>query len=125
MLKFRIYYEDTDCGGIVYHANYFKFCERARSEIFFSQEKMPCIKDLAFVVKNIHATFHKSARLGDLIEVKTQIKELKKVVLTLIQEVYKGEEKLFEMEVRIGFIDTNLGKPVVISPEIMEILCKL
>lgn len=124
-MKIRIYYEDTDCGGIVYHANYFKFCERARSEIFFSQEKMPCIKDFAFVVKNIQATFHKSARLGDLVEVKTQIKELKKVVLTLIQEVYKGEEKLFEMEVRIGFVDTSLGKPIAITPEIMEILCKL
>lgn len=123
-MRLRVYYEDTDCGGIVYHANYFKFCERARSEIFFSQNKMPCEQEIAFVVKNIQATFYKSAKLGDLLEVKTEIKELKKVSLILIQGVYKENVKLFEMEIRIGFVAIALGKPVAITPEIMEVLCK-
>lgn len=123
-MKIRIYYEDTDCGGIVYHTNYIKFCERARSEVFFVQGKMPCEQEMGFVVKNIQANFYKSAVLGDLIEVKTQVKELKRVTLLLFQEIYRGEEKLFDMEVRLGFVDIKKGKPISISEKMMEVLCK-
>lgn len=122
-MKIRIYYEDTDCGGIAYHGSYIRFCDRARSEIFLSQGHLFCTE--AFVVKDLFAHFHKSAKLGDLIEVKTHIKELKKVSLTLKQEIWKGEDKLFEMEVKLGFIDLALGKPVAITSEIREALCRL
>lgn len=121
-MKIRIYYEDTDCGGIAYHASYIRFCDRARSEIFLSRGDV--FQNQAFVVRDLLAHFYKSAKLGDLIEVKTQVKELKKVSLVLMQEIYRGSDKLFEMEVRLGFIDVALGKPVAITPEIREALCK-
>lgn len=123
-MQIRIYYEDTDCGGIVYHANFIKFCERARSEVFFSLGKMPYEDQLGFVVRNINANFYKSAFLGDVIEVKTQVKEIKKVTLLLFQEIYRGEEKLFDMEVKMGFVDIKKGKPAPISEKIMEVLCR-
>lgn len=121
-MKIRVYYEDTDCGGIVYHSNYLKFCERARSELFFGKGKMPYNQSLGFVVKNINADFIKSAKLGDELWVKTSLLELKKVQLTLRQEVFKGEEKIFAMDVRLGFIDFERGKPSEITKDFLEVL---
>ena len=77
-MKIRIYYEDTDAGGIVYHANYIKYCERARSEMFFGSDVKPFSKDGHFVVSEIRAKFKKPAVLGDLLEVKTSVASLKK-----------------------------------------------
>lgn len=122
-MKIRVYYEDTDCGGIAYHASYIRFCDRARSEIFLSRGHTFC--NQGFVVRDLLAHFYKSAKLGDLIEVKTQLKELKKVSLVLNQEIYRGEDRLFAMEVKLGFIDVALGKPVAISTQMREALCKL
>lgn len=121
-MRIRVYYEDTDCGGIVYHSNYLKFCERARSELFFGKGKMPYNQSLGFVVKNINADFIKSAKLGDELWVKTSLLELKKVQLTLRQEVFKGEEKIFAMNVRLGFIDIERGKPSEITKDFLEVL---
>lgn len=121
-MRIRVYYEDTDCGGIVYHSNYLKFCERARSELFFGKGKMPYNQSLGFVVKNINADFIKSAKLGDELWVKTSLLELKKVQLTLRQEVFKGEEKIFAMDVRLGFIDFERGKPSEITKDFLEVL---
>ena len=92
-MRIRVYYEDTDCGGIVYHSNYLKFCERARSEMFFGKGKMPYNQNLGFVVKSLNADFIKSARLGDELIVKTEVLELKKVQLTLRQEVLRVRRK--------------------------------
>ena len=77
-MKFRIYYEDTDAAGIVYHANYIKFCERARSEMFFTSRLKPFNESGYFVISEICAKFIKPAKLGDLIEVRTKIIELMK-----------------------------------------------
>lgn len=124
-MKIRVYYEDTDCGGIVYHSNYLKFCERARSELFFGKGKMPYNQALGFVVKNIKADFIKSAKLGDELWVKTSLLELKKVQLTLKQEIFREEEKIFSMEARLGFIDFERGKPCEMTQEFLEVLeCK-
>lgn len=124
-MQVRVYYEDTDCGGIVYHSNYLKFCERARSEMFFNQGKMPYNQNLSFVVHSLKANFIKSAKLGDLLEVKTSVLTIKKVQLVLKQEVYKDCEKIFEMEVRLGCIDLKSGRPRGIAQEFLEVLeCK-
>ena len=56
-MKFRIYYEDTDCGGVVYYANYLKFCERARSELFFQKGLSPHKDNEFFVVKSVMADY--------------------------------------------------------------------
>jgi len=81
-MKIRIYYEDTDAGGIVYHTNYIKFCERARSEIFFKSDFEVMDKNSGFVVKNLNANFFKPAKLGDMIEVKTKLVEAKNASTT-------------------------------------------
>ena len=84
----RIYYEDTDCGGIVYHTNYIKYCERARSEIFFSAGILPNTERIGFVVRKLNTEFLDSAKLGDLLVVKTKIMKLGQTSLTLLQEIY-------------------------------------
>lgn len=93
--------------------------------MFFGKGKMPYNQNLGFVVKSLNADFIKSARLGDELIVKTEVLELKKVQLTLRQEVFKGEEKIFSMDVKLGFIDFERGKPSEITQEFLEVLeCK-
>ncbi len=73
-MKIRIYYEDTDAGGIVYHTNYIKFCERARSEAFFSANMMPFDSDNSgFIAKDLKCSFLSTAKLGDLVNVTTEV----------------------------------------------------
>lgn len=131
-MKIRIYYEDTDCGGIVYHTNYIKYCERSRSEkFFFSLGLNPQEFSNAFVVKTIKADFIKSAKLGDEIEVCTQTLEVKNVSVLLKQEIYKTfeassqtlcEDKIFDMEVRLAYINLSTGRPTPIPEMFLEIL---
>lgn len=101
----RVYYEDTDAGGIVYHSNYLNFCERARSELFFSAGRSPVLSGGFFVVKKIEADYLKSAKLGDLLEVKTKLLGTRSASFKMLQEVMRGEERLFSMKVQLAFID--------------------
>ena len=96
-MQIRVYYDDTDAGGVVYHANYLKFCERARSELFFAEGKSPSVNGGHFVVKHIDAEFIKSAKLGDLLDVQTKMIELKNASLHVKHDIYLQGEKLFEM----------------------------
>lgn len=114
-MKTRIYYDDTDAGGVVYHANYLKFCERARSDIFYEHGKSPAIDGGHFVVRRLEAEFIKSAKLGDMIDVKSELLELKKASLILHQEIYKEDEKLFEMTSTLAYVKE--GKPSRIDEE--------
>jgi len=108
-MKIRIYYEDTDAGGIVYHTNYIKFCERARSEAFFSKNIMPFDNRSGFIVKNLKCNFLSTAKLGDLVDVTTQVLKVRGSSTTLLQEVYCNEVKLFSMEILLVFVRD--GKP--------------
>jgi len=109
-MKIRVYYEDTDAGGIVYHTNYIKYCERARSEVFFQRGMMPTQSDSSgFVVRNINADFVATSKLGDMLEVTSTILSLKKSSMVLLQEIYKEEKKIFSMEIVLVYIDE--GKP--------------
>ena len=98
-MKIRVYYEDTDTGGIVYHSNYLNFCERARSQAFFDKGMVPVLDDGHFVARRIVADYFKSAKLGDILEVKTELVEMKAASFSLKQGVYKEDEKLFELEI--------------------------
>ncbi|HFQ60903.1 MAG TPA: YbgC/FadM family acyl-CoA thioesterase [Epsilonproteobacteria bacterium] len=105
-MKIRVYYEDTDAGGIVYHTNYIKYCERARSEIFFEQGQIPSLSQSSgFVVRDINASFLATATLGDMLHVSTDIVNIRNSSITLLQEVWKEEIKLFSMEVVLVYID--------------------
>ena len=105
-MKIRVYYEDTDAGGIVYHTRYINFCERARSEIFFNNDMLPVAGEKSgFVVRKIEADFLGSAVLGDLLMVKSRLLHLKRSSATLVQEIFKGEEKLFTMVILLVYMD--------------------
>ena len=125
-MKIRIYYEDTDAGGIVYHVNYIKFCERARSEMFFSSG-LDFDENRSFVVVNINANFIKPAVLGDLLEVRSQVVQIKKASVTLRQEIYKigrlGEacepKLIFSCDVVLAFL--NRSKVAKIDEETAKI----
>ena len=123
-MHWRVYYEDTDVGGVVFYANYLKFCERARSEAFFQRGLSPVLDNGHFVVKNLNATYRSSAKLGDILHVRTSLMELKKVSFRLHQEVYRDEEKLFEMEITLAFVDFN-GKIKKLESENLELIDSL
>ncbi|MEA2047273.1 MAG: YbgC/FadM family acyl-CoA thioesterase [Campylobacterota bacterium] len=121
-MKIRVYYEDTDTGGIVYHTNYIKYCERARSEIFFERGMKPTLGDKSgFVVRDIKASFLATASLGDTLEVISSILTLKSTSLVLLQEVWKEKVKVFSMEVTLVYVDE--GKPSRI-PEVFRDIFK-
>lgn len=109
-MKIRVYYEDTDCGGIVYHANYLKYCERARSEIFF-QAGIPPLKDgIGFVVKDMQIEFLSPAKLGDLLEVKTILLEQKNASLKLAQNIFCQNREIFKAQLTLVCLDSKTQK---------------
>jgi len=123
-MKIRIYYEDTDAGGIVYHTNYIKYCERARSELFFEQGEKPFEGDQSgFVVKNINANFIGMAALGDMIEVKTTLLQQRSASLLLEQSIYKEESKIFSMEILLVFV--REGRPKAIPKNLIKFFLTL
>ena len=101
-MKIRIYYDATDAGGIVYHTKYLEFCEQARSEIFFSHNIF--FENEGYVVKNIECSFLKSAKLGDIIKIKTNIKEINKASLNISQEIFKENIKIFEANIKLVYL---------------------
>ena len=112
-MNIRVYYEDTDAGGIVYHTNYIKYCERARSEIFFAQDKSPTDGDNSgFVVKHIDANFLGMATLGDMLEVKSEVIKQKSASLIIKQTVFKEEKRIFEMDVTLVFVRDGRPKSI-------------
>jgi acyl-CoA thioester hydrolase len=100
----RVYYEDTDSLGVVYHANYLKFIERARSELFFAIGQQPQSAAGYFVVRSMSMRFIKSAKLGDLLEIKTSLKELRAASLWLDQAIYLDRERIFNAQVELVMI---------------------
>lgn len=118
--QYRVYYEDTDVGGIVYHANYLKFCERARSDHFFNQGTSSQRGDKHFVITAMEAKFKASARLGDLVSVSLEVISVNKASMRLHQEVSCDGKLLFEM---IGtYVLTNSeGKIVRLSQEDIDL----
>lgn len=122
-MKIRIYYEDTDAGGIVYHSNYLKFCERARSEYFFRKDMLPIIDGAHFVVRKINCEFKLSAIFGDIVEVQTEILEIKKGSFSLKQIIYKAEKELFEAIVTLVLVKD--GKPQRLTSNIKDMLQSL
>jgi len=109
----RVHYEDTDIGGIVYHAKYINYIERARTSLIrliqFPPEKF--LKNgLSIVVKSINFDWHSSCTLGDCICVETNILKIGKVSIILIQTIFnfEGSKILAKAEVKICFLDTNM-----------------
>lgn len=118
-MKIRVYYEDTDVGGVVYHTNYIKYCERARSEMFFDAGIELGENDAHYVVKNIEADFIKPAKLADLLEVKTRVLEIKNASLCVEQSIFKDEIKLFTAKILLAYVKN--GRPTKIGEKDKEL----
>ncbi|HEO8742523.1 TPA: YbgC/FadM family acyl-CoA thioesterase, partial [Campylobacter upsaliensis] len=119
-----IYYEDTDAGGVVYHSNYLKFCERARSELFFKKNvDIFDAKSGHFLLTRANCAFLKSARLGDIVEVKTQILNFKKASLVIGQEIFREKELLFRGEFTLAFVKNS--KPTRIDDTLKRLFEEL
>ncbi len=115
ILPVRVYYEDTDAGGIVYHANYLGFCERGRTELLrslgFENKSLMERDGMLFVVRHIAADYLAPATLDDSLEIHTFIKELGRTRIVMGQSVVRGGKALFEMDVTLVCINRE-GRPI-------------
>ena len=126
----RIYWEDTDAGGIVFYANYLKFFERARTEwlrsLGIQQQALKAQSGGMFVVSETHIKYFSPARLDDLLEVTARTVEAGRASLVLAQQAWlavEGERKLLaEGTIRIGWVDNQTMKPGRIPAAILEAL---
>jgi acyl-CoA thioester hydrolase len=123
-VQIRVYYEDTDTGGVVYHSNYLNFCERARSDTFFQKGLTPVLKNGHFVARKIVADYFASAKLGDLLEVKSELLQMRAASFTLLQKIFKEEKKLFEMQITLAYISYE-GKPQRLEENDKKLLLSL
>ena len=123
-MKIRVYYEDTDTGGVVYHSNYLNFCERARSDAFFNKGKTPVLKTGHFVAKKLEADFIISAKLGDELDIETKLVEMRAASFKLLQTIFKDDKKIFELNITLAYI-TYEGKPQKITQDIRELIISL
>jgi acyl-CoA thioester hydrolase len=121
VMAVRVYYEDTDFSGIVYHANYLRFLERGRTNYLrllgmdhralFEQAAREA-PGFAFVVRAMEIDFLKPARMDDLLEVETKPQEVKGASVLLQQRIARGDELLVEAQVRVAFVSNGRARPI-------------
>ncbi|MEO7493773.1 MAG: tol-pal system-associated acyl-CoA thioesterase [Massilia sp.] len=111
----RVYYEDTDAGGIVYYANYLKFFERARTEWLraheIGQQQMREQHGAMFVVKNVQIDYHAPAKLDDVLRLTLQIDKLGRASVQFVQQAWRDDVLLSTAHVRVGCVDGATLKP--------------
>tara|TARA_B100000902_G_scaffold90555_1_gene94193 strand:+ start:20 stop:442 length:423 start_codon:yes stop_codon:yes gene_type:complete len=117
----KVYYEDTDSGGIVYYANYLKFLERARTEalssIGYSNKKVKEDFEALIIVKACNIEYKKSAHLEDELSIRSFVKSITKTSFFMNQIISRGDEIVVEAQVHLVFVDKK-GKPIKIPDEI-------
>ena len=129
-MQIRVYYEDTDFSGIVYHANYLRFMERGRTNhlrlmgadqhALFEQAQSET-PGFAFVVRSMEIDFLRPARMDDLLDVVTWAVAVKGASITLAQEVRRGDDVLVKAKVRVAFISEGRAMPI---PKSLRLLLK-
>ena len=126
--RLKVYYEDTDAGGVVYYANYLKFMERARSDTLenlgFTNNSLIDEDETYIIVKSCNINYIKPASLEDDLEIKSSIKEITKTSFFMLQKIFKGDDQITEAEVHLVTIDKK-GKPTKIPEKLKEELEKL
>ena len=117
----RVYYEDTDFSGAVYHASYLRFMERGRSNYLrllgadqraLFEETEREAPGFAFVVRTMHIEYLRPAKMDDVLDIVTLPHEVKGASITLSQEVRRGEELLVEAKVRVAFVSQGRARPI-------------
>lgn len=120
----RVYWEDTDAGGVVFYANYLKFFERARTEWLraagVQQQALRDTTGAMFVVAEVQTRYLAPARLDDLIEVTVAVDALGTASMVLLQEAWRGETLLAEGRIRIGCVDSVTLKPRRIPAPVVD-----
>lgn len=124
----RVYIEDTDLGGIVYHANYLKFVERARSEMLrgfgISQLDLKQKYDLIFVVRKMICEYILPAQYDDELVVETSVKELKRASVIFQQDVKRGDDLLFQTEVVVVAVGGKM-RAIALPDELRDVFSKV
>ncbi len=111
----RVYWEDTDAGGVVYHAQYAAFLERARTEWLraqgLGQERLRAEHDLVFAVRSMQLDFIKPARLDDLLQVRVELQQCRRASVVFDQSIVRGDELLLTAEVRVASLAAAAFRP--------------
>ena len=123
-MQIKIYYEDTDVGGVVYHSNYLNFCERARSEAFFKRGMTPVLDDGHFVARKVEADYFLPAKLGDTLHVETKLLDMRGASFKLEQNIYKDDKKIFSLIITLAYI-TFKGIPQKINVKTKALILSL
>ena len=127
----RVYYEDTDAGGVVYHANYLCFMERARTEwlraLGFEHDTLATTLNILFVVGSIDIQYRKPARLNDALSVKTRIETLGRASLAFKQEIWRettnnSHELLTTASIKVVCVAVGTFRATTIPTQIRELL---
>ena len=123
-LPVRVYWEDTDAGGVVFYANYLKFFERARTEwlrsMGFGQERLRVETGTVFIVSETAVRYLQPARLDDQLRVTVQVQVCRRASLTIRQQAWRGDVLLAEGTIRIGCVEAQSFRPCRIPNEIYE-----
>jgi acyl-CoA thioester hydrolase len=127
VLPLRVYFEDTDFSGLVYHGSYVRWCERGRSDFLRLLggdhrrliDGVGGMEPAAFVVRSLHLEFLKPVRIDEVLEVETRVKSVGAASLTLLQTVRRGATPVAEAEVTVVLVSVS-GKPMRISSALRE-----
>ncbi|MCK5384360.1 MAG: tol-pal system-associated acyl-CoA thioesterase [Alphaproteobacteria bacterium] len=127
-VDYRVYYEDTDAGGVVYYARYLHFAERGRTELLrdlgYENQKLHDEQGLVFVVRNVDIHFIKPARLDDMLSVHTSISEIKNSSFVMNQHIMRGDVFITDINVLLVCVEVKDFKPVRMPAVIKEAFLK-
>ena len=122
----RVYYEDTDAGGVVYYANYLRFLERARTEwlraLGFEQDALARDAGVIFAVRRIEVDYLKPARFNDALTIYARIAERGRASLVFAQEIRRGDEVLVKGMVKVACLEAANFRPAPIPAAILEVM---
>lgn len=128
-LEIRVYYEDTDAGGVVFYANYLKFLERARTEwlreLGMGQHELARRQHRAFIVKGVEIQYRKPARLDDLLTVRSKVVRLGPASITFEQFIDRERELLCESTIQVCCVDLDTFRPAALPRELRTLLEKV
>lgn len=120
----RVYYEDTDAGGVVFYANYLKFFERARTEMLramgYEQDELIANEGIIFVVRSVQIDYLSPARFNEQLYVSAEVSLAKKASLTFEQVITRGDDVLCKGSVRIACLDAPTMRPKAIPEKLLE-----
>jgi acyl-CoA thioester hydrolase len=119
----RVYYEDTDSGGVVYHSNYLNFMERARTEwlrsLGFEQDELITQYQCIFAVHSMQLNFRRPAKFNDLLLVQSRITEVSGASFEFEQKIFRDDELLCDAAVKIACLNANRFRPTAIPPQLL------